>query len=201
MGKLIHVSTLACSGWHSRNPICCVNQAHLLTYFPDSWLSGGTFFCVLTRGIPRLFKLKIFKIVCMCVSVEGMCVCLGSHGGQRSQILLELELCTVVDAPMWVQGTELGSFASWAICPVWSLFYEGTSLFPKGSAPRTPSKSHHLLTPSQKTGLGFQHIKFGADTNIWFLTKVSHWNHVHRLDNTTCYWQFQIHLLLNMYDF
>lgn len=48
----------------------------------------------------------------MCVSVEGMCVCLGSHGGQRSQILLELELCTVVDAPMWVQGTELGSFAS-----------------------------------------------------------------------------------------
>lgn len=171
MGKLIHTSTWACSGWHRRNPICCLNRAHLLTYFPDSWPSGGTF-CVLTRGISTgLFKLKIFRIVCMCVSVEGMCMCLGSRGGQRSQIPLELELCTVVVPPMWVQGTELGAFASWAICLVWSLFYEGTSLFPTRSAPRISSKSHHLLTPSQKMGLEFQHINFGADTNIWFLTK------------------------------
>lgn len=114
-----------------------------------------------------------------------MCMCLGSRGGQRSQIPLELELCTFVGPPMWVQRTELGAFASWAICPVWSLFYEGISLFPKGSAPRTPSKSHHLLTPSQKNGFGISAYKVWGRYKYLVPNKISHWSHVHRLDNTT----------------
>lgn len=93
-------------------------------------------------------------------------MCVGTCGGQRLQIPLELELCAVVNPLTWVQGIEQAepSLQPGRLC------CEDTSLFPKGSTLVTSSRSR-LLTPSHKMGLGFQHLNFRADANIWFLTK------------------------------
>lgn len=46
--------------------------------------------------------------MCICMSAYGyMQISVGTHGGQRHWIPLELRFQAVVNGPVWVLGTEL----------------------------------------------------------------------------------------------